>query len=291
LFFIGFSTYLIVGILINRSFQKFSADIDTLKPHQKNQAISIEGPTDLRGLSENLESLRLQLDEDDQQQKAFLQHISHEIKTPLTSIKEGATLLNEEVIGSMTPDQKEVTQILVKSSKELQNAIENLLNYNSMVSSKGQPNRAPIELSSLTKEALGKHELIIKQKQLTLKLEIEEIVAFIDRQKIITVFDNLISNAIKHAPINGQVHIWLQKKKGDKARFIIKDNGPGIIKSQEKAIFDPFFVGKSAGFSTLKGTGLGLSIAKQYVNEHHGDIKLINCHSGAKFQVSFPINS
>lgn len=288
---IWFVTYLSVGVFLNKSFNKLSVDIQALNSDTKNQAISIGGPADTRNLSEDLENLRLKLYDNEQQQQAFLRHISHEIKTPLTAIKEGATLLNENILGEMTKDQESVTEILVKSSCELQTAIENLLSYNSMASSNAQKNREPTELSTLVNESLEKHELTIKHKQLTIKLELEEVIAFVDARQIVTVFENLISNAIKHSPQEGSIQLWLQKKKGGKAGFIIKDCGTGVSNSQKNSIFKAFFIGDNVESSTLKGTGLGLSIAKQYVNNHHGEIKLLSSRSGAVFQVTLPINS
>lgn len=288
---IWLTTYLTVGIFLNKSFNKLSNDIQAVNSNTKNEGISINGPADTRHLSEDLENLRLKLYDNEQQQKAFLRHISHEIKTPLTAIKEGATLLNEKVLGEMTTDQTDVTKILVKSSGELQTAIENLLSYNSMVSSSPEQNHEPTELSTLVRESLSKHELTIKHRKLIIKLELEDVIAFVDARQIVTVFENLISNAIKHSPKEGCIQIWLQKKKGAKVGFIIKDNGIGVCDSQKDSIFKAFFIGKNVETSTLKGTGLGLSIAKQYVNNHQGEIKLLNCRSGAVFQVTLPIHS
>lgn len=285
---IGFATYLLVAFRINRSFQKLLADVKTLQSDRNDQAILIEGPADVSNISASLENLRLQIHNDQQQQQAYIRHISHEIKTPLTSIKEAATLLSEDLIGPMNSEQKEVSNILLKSSNELQNAVENLLNYNSISASSHELNRSTIELSELVQIAIEKHELIVKQKNLKVMLDLEKIMASVDNLKIVTVFENLISNAIKHTPKNGNIEIWLRKQKDNNIEFRVEDTGPGIAKAEQKSIFDPFFVGQRAEYSTLKGTGLGLSIAKQYVLEHQGEINYIDRKHGAVFQVLFP---
>lgn len=285
---IGTATYLLVAFRIHSSFQKLLADVKTLQSDQNDQAILIEGPADVSNISASLENLRRQLYDDQQQQQAYIRHISHEIKTPLTSIKEGATLLTEDLLGPMNSEQKEVSDILLKSSNELQNAVENLLNYNSISASNNELKRSTIELSALVQIALEKHELIVKQKNLRMTLNLEEVTASVDNLKIITVFENLISNAIKHTPQNGNIEIWLRKQQDINIEFRVKDTGPGIAEAEQKTIFDPFFVGQSAEYSTLKGTGLGLSIAKQYVLEHHGEITLIGSKHGAVFQVLLP---
>jgi two-component system sensor histidine kinase GlrK len=287
---LGTATYLLVARSINNSFQKLLTDIKTLQSDQSNKAIMIEGTSDIRNISASLESFRLQLHDDQKKQQAFISHISHEIKTPLTSIKEGSTLLSEDLLGPMNSEQKEVSNILLKNSIELQSAIENLLNYNSISASNNELNRVTIKLPSLVNVALERHELIVKQKNLAIELNLEEILASVDRLKVVTIFENLISNAIKHSPPNSTIELSLTTHQDSQIEFLVKDSGPGIAEDQVMTIFEPFFVGKSTGHSTLKGTGLGLSIAKQYVLEHKGEINLISNNGGAVFQVLLPSN-
>jgi len=270
---------------IQRPLGKINSAIEQLARDQLEGEILIPGHKNMREISAGLENLRRRLIANDQDQTLFLRHISHEIKTPLTSIKEGSKLLEDEFLGSLNEEQREVTHILVKSSNSLQAAIENLLNYNSAISVRKIKRRNKVNLAELVKRAIEKHLIQIRQKKLWVERELHTIREFVDEEQILTVFENLVSNAVKYSPVGGKVIIRLRKTEDGKSEFCIQDDGIGVSEGQHEAIFDAFFVGKQAVRSPLKGTGLGLSIAKQYVEAHQGTIKVLNSRKGALFQV------
>lgn len=285
IFVIGAAVIWRLGVLLNRPLEKLTESIDRLTRDELVESVGIRGPRNIEEMGQGLEKLRRRLKESEKQQTLFLRHISHEIKTPLTSIKEGSKLLDDQLLGPINEEQHEVAQILVKSSNELQVAIENLLNYSSAISVKSEKQRDEVDLAELIHRALEKHELSIKQKDLTIKTELQQISVYADQIQILTVFENLISNAIKHSPNSGKLSLQLRSFKKKRAEFIISDEGPGVNPDQRHAIFDAFFVGDQAIKTTLKGTGLGLSIAKQYVEAHEGVIQLLNTRKGAAFRV------
>jgi len=285
LFVFSLAVLLWVGPTLKRSLAHLHSAINQLAKDNLTEEISIPGPKNMRDMSASLDNLRRRLIENDKHQTLFLRHISHEIKTPLTSIKEGSKLLEEEMLGPINQEQKEVAQIIVKSSNELQTAIENLLNYNSAISVRKVKRRNKVDLAPLVKRALDKHAIQIRQKELTVEKELSTSKAFVDEDQILSVFENLVSNAVKYSPRQGTLCIRLRNTTDGKSEFCIHDEGPGVSENQKDAIFDAFFVGDQAVRTTLKGTGLGLSIAKQYVEEHKGTIKLLNARKGAAFQV------
>lgn len=285
---IALASFVLLAASVHRAFQRLTLVVEQLGGNRTDVQIDISGPADVQDLSKGLENLRLKLQNEDRLQQQFLRHISHEIKTPLTSIKEGSKLLDEQAIGEMNQEQQEIAKILVKSTKDLQGAIENLLNYNSVVAAADEKQRHLVSLKDLVEQALTKHELTIRNKKLTVKTILDESISSVDPEQMLTVFDNLISNAIKHSPRTSTISIWLQEKKGGKIGFIIKDQGEGVHSSQEQTIFKPFFVGKQNNKAPLRGTGLGLSIVKQYVESHDGEIKILKSRNGAAFQVTLP---
>ncbi len=254
------------------------------------QPIKIEGSNMVNTMSDLLEKMRYRLSEGSKNQSQFLRHISHEIKTPLTSIKEGARLLSDEILGPITAEQREITDILNKSTLELQASIENLLNYNSAVSMEKVKQRQNIDVATLNKLATNRQTLALKAKQIRLTIQSESIMGFVDPAQITTIFENLLSNAIKFSPIKGLITIQLVRLEKI-IQFTIQDDGPGLDKNQKDAIFSAFFVGKQTSQGPLKGTGLGLSIVKQYAELHAGAITVIehpeSKQSGACFQVTF----
>ena len=140
----------------------------------------------------------------------------------------------------------------------------------------------------MVEQALKKHELTIRNNNISIKLQLDELSLSIDSEQILSVFNNLISNAIKHSPKSGMIDIRLTDSKDGHINFAIQDQGKGVSAGHEELIFEPFFVGKQNSKMTLRGTGLGLSIAKQYVDAHNGDIRVIESQLGAIFQVTLP---
>ncbi|NND82873.1 MAG: HAMP domain-containing histidine kinase [Gammaproteobacteria bacterium] len=287
IFILGCLMIWYLSLRLYQPIEKIGKNITRLSGGRTSEPIEIAGARQVQKVAEELEKLRNHMNESEKQQVHFLRHISHEIKTPLTSIKEGAQLLEDEIVGPVTEDQREITQILSKSSKELQTSIENLLNYNSAITVKKIKQREVVNLTELVVDVLEKHALTIKSKRIKIESSLPNQRAFIDREQIRTVFDNLLSNAIKFSPLNGTIWLLMEKRDGS-VLFTVKDQGPGIKKKQQGAIFDAFFIGDSPNTGPLKGTGLGLSIARQYVEAHQGQIKLLDTPKGALFEVWLP---
>lgn len=263
-----------------------SNTVDALATKQLDKPIAIKGPLDVLAISDKLEGLRRLLHENDRQQMLFLRHVSHEIKTPLASIKEGVTLLDDESLGHINQEQREVTDILVRASNELQQSIENLLVYNSAVSTKTQQRREQVNLEDLLEKTILKHQLSMQRNNIEIRKILDPILAQVDLQQIQTVFDNLLSNAIKYAPPNSEIRMWLRRARNGVIEFTIRDQGPGVAKKHRAAIFDAFYMGDKSTNAVVKGTGLGLSLAKQYVEAHQGTIKLLETRKGATFKVT-----
>lgn len=285
LLLLGLSIVFWLTSSINKPFKILSDKVNSLGANKLDTPVVLNGPKDIVLISEGVNQLRIRLRENERQQHQFLRHISHEIKTPLTSIKEGTQLLEDELLGPINSEQREITNILIRSTAELQESIENLLNYNSLISNKNIKQRERVDLKTLIHNSLDKQALPIKNKRLVIKLNLAKALAFVDREQINTVFDNLLSNAIKFSPNQGVIKLALVELNA-KVIFNIEDQGPGVNDEQKLLIFEAFYVGDKIKHTTLKGTGLGLSIAKQYVETHHdGTLRLLNSKSGAIFQM------
>lgn len=282
--------YLWLAAYLQRIFKGLSSAITDIGADNLTQKNSIEKPFDLSDVSSSLENLGAQMSLESEQQQRFLRHISHEIKTPLTSIKEGSKLLDEQLIGQMNREQQEITNILVRSSAALQDAIESLLDYNASIAPKKLNQRRRLNLADLILKALKNNRLSIKQKNLRIDSRLDDCYAKVNYSQILSVFDNLISNAIKHSPKDAHIRIQLHEDQASQIVFLIQDQGAGIKTHDQQFIFDPFYVGAQEHNTSLKGTGLGLSIAKQYTLDHGGELSLIGSRKGALFRVALPSN-
>ncbi len=279
---------ILFSVLITRPLRQLAEAIRGLGGGEFSQPIRVSGPQDLRDLSEHLEWLRTRLLEVEEQKANFLRHVSHELKTPLTAIREGTELLNEEVVGILNEEQSEVARILHKSGTQLQKQIEDLLKFNTALTQDYLPSRVPVNLTDLVKTVVDEHKLARLSRQIQIVTHLQYLSVDGDPEQLRVVVDNLISNAIKYSPDGGTVNIYLTRSEAH-ACIDVKDEGPGIEPKLREKVFEPFFQGPIAPRGPIKGTGLGLAISHKYVKLHQGTIDAINASRGAHMRVTLPM--
>ncbi len=275
------------GTLISRPLRRLGATIRRLGEGHFSEPVEIKGPQDIRQLAEELEWMRQQLAALDEQKLQFLRHISHELKTPLTAIREGAGLLHEEVTGQLTEEQREVTRILEESSHQLQGQVESLLNFNLALAQQKRGKGHPLDLEPLVRSVVDRHRLPAQARNIRLELQLQPAWVSAVEGQLRLIIDNLLSNAIKYTPDGGWVQLVLRCA-GGRVELDVSNSGAGIAREDRPHIFEPFYQGKSVSHGPLKGTGLGLSIVLHYVMLNEGDIKLLEVEEGACFRVIFP---
>ena len=133
----------------------------------------------------------------------FLAHISHELKTPLASIREGAALLSEELVGDLNDKQLEVSSILVNNSILLQQLIENIIDFNMSQAGQKSLDVSPVDLKALLQKVAYAQTAKMLGRNIRLDLKLEEATVYGDSRQIETIFENLFSNAIKFSPSGG----------------------------------------------------------------------------------------
>src|SRR3954462_3517179 len=267
-----------------------------------SRPIAVRGPEDLRYLGRRLDWLRRRLEEFETQKNRFLRHVSHELKTPLTALREGAELLNDQVAGPLVPAQKQVVSIVRDNSVKLQRLIEELLDYQRALHAAASLEVMPVVLDSLVAEAARAHELAARSKSLRLGgegeaagLEVDAEAAMLeaDPEKLRSIIDNLVSNAVKFTPPGGRIMVRARVQSGEAVIEVI-DSGPGVPPEERDSILDLFFPGRGKGEgegTRIKGTGLGLAIARELVEAHGGHIAVVPEGSGGHFRVTLPRRS
>jgi len=277
------------AVLITRPIKQIDRSIRRLGDGKFNRPVVVKGPRDLEQLGERLDWLRKRLLELEQEKTKFLQHISHELKTPLTAIREGTELLNERVVGELNAQQREITSILQDSSIQLQKLIENLLNFSMVRTKTSTLFNKRLDLKPLIEEVLEGHKVAILFRELDLRCVLQSVQVNGDGEKLRIMVDNLVSNAVKYSPNNKPLWVMLSKR-GKNAIIEVADSGPGIPVADHERIFEAFFQGAPADKSHVRGSGLGLSIAREYAQAHGGDITVVKPKSvGACFRVVLPL--
>ncbi len=276
-------------VSINRLMRGLSTAIRGLGAHDLSEAIRIRGPRDIEELGEQLDWLRRRLTELEHQKVTFLRHISHELKTPLTTLREGSELLSETLADS-SPEDAEVAKLMQSSSVRLQKLIENLLQVGKQQEPFASLSPEPgVRLDRLVEDTITEQSVAYSAKGVEIRTDLEEVELTADAGKLGIVIDNLVTNAIKYTPSGGRVRIGLARS-GEYACLDIHDTGPGVVDAESESIFEPFTQGSAPYQSSVKGTGLGLAIAKDYVESHDGRIELVESQAGAHFRITLPLD-
>lgn len=274
LYLLAFATLallLLFAYWINKPVKDLTLEIHQLGTEGLSHRIEISGPQEMQALGSKLEWLRQQLHESEQQKQQFLRHISHELKTPLSSLREGADLLGEEITGHLSHQQHEIVEIVRQNGIELQRLIENLIDYNQLP--RQELTFEEVNLSTLWQELLRSYGISIDKKNLQLALHGTVDTWVADRYKLKTTLDNLLSNAINYTPDGGSIDIvW----HAEDAMLIIEvaNSGDPIPEEDAARVFEPFFQSAAKRTGPIKGSGIGLSVARECIEAQGGSLSL-----------------
>ena len=248
------------------------------------------GSGELRRLSETFNSMSEKLEMLDQSRNQFVSNASHELKTPLATMK----ILLESIIYQPDMDAEMRTEFLTDINKEIDRLnmiIGDLLTLVSMDSKTMRLNRTTFSLAQLVTDTADRLQLVLKQRNQELKLQLSDrCEMYADSAKLTQVVYNLMENASKYTQEGGVIRVRLIRS-GRDAILTVTDNGPGIPKADQAHIFDRFYRVDKARSRETGGTGLGLSIVHQMVLMHGGTVSVDSDEgSGATFTVELPIH-
>jgi len=206
--------------------------------------------------------------------REFVANVSHELKTPLTSIKS----YTETILDGMI-DDKEMTQqflsVVNSEADRMTRLVRDLLQLSNFDARKVDLDFEYHDYVALLKKAIMKVEVTAKSKNQQIKFiaDVDEVVGYFDYDRIEQVMLNILSNAIKYTPENGRIKAFITQL-DDYVQIRVDDTGIGISKKHLARIFDRFYRVDKARSRNMGGTGLGLSIAKEIVELHQGEIEI-----------------
>lgn len=217
----------------------------------------------------------------------FLGTVSHEFKTPISSIQMGLQLLENDQIGSLNDEQKNLVNGIKEDSDRLLKITGELLNITQVESGSMQLNIQSSDIRTIIDYAMNANRSAAEQKQILFNINIEnglkEVLA--DTEKTSWVLNNLISNAVRYSYENSQITVDV-KKVGEQVQFSVTDAGQGIPPQYISKVFDRYF--KIPG-TKKEGTGLGLTISKQFIEAQGGKIS-VESEIGVGSQFSFTLH-
>jgi PAS domain S-box-containing protein len=215
----------------------------------------------------------------------FIATVSHELKTPISSIKMSAQLLTDLRVGALNNEQQELIRSITDDADRLLKITGELLNMSQVETGNIQLKLQPASPGTIVEQALQAVQFQAQQKHIQIHSSVAEGLPFIqaDVEKTSWVLINFLTNAIKYSPEESNVEVVATRRK-DKIEFIVTDHGRGIDEKYLPRIFDRYF--KVPGTHDRNGTGLGLSISKEFIEAQGGRI-WVDSHVGEGSQFGF----
>jgi len=228
---------------------------------------------------------------EEKQRKEFVANVSHELKTPLTTISAySETLLDWGLEGKSIHDVKSDVQRIHDDCERMDNLVQNLLLLSSIDSKGVRPRMVQYDIAALMKQVVSRFGLHAEEKNITLNSAVLSNMAAVygDPTAFDRILTNLVSNAIKYTEKNGQVQVFVHATK-NYISLKVADNGMGVSKENLPRLFDRFYRVDATGSRKYGGTGLGLSIAKELAELQGGTITASSTlGKGTEFVVTLP---
>jgi signal transduction histidine kinase len=270
-FIIGSILILIASRYLVRPLQAMTAATKKLAQGNFDIHVKVKQKDELGTLADNFNLMAKELSELEQMRKDFVSNVSHEIQSPLTSIRGYSEMLKDEAIS--IEERNAFLDIIQQETERLSRLSENLLKLASLESNHHPFHPETYRLDEQLRRLVAFLEPQWTKKQLKIDIELEKATIVADQDQLSQVWLNLLSNSIKFTPDEGKIQIQLTCR--ERQRIVhITDTGIGIPKEIQQHIFDRFYTGDPARNRTKSGNGLGLSIAQKIVELHDGHIKV-----------------
>ncbi len=267
------------------------AHIERLRTRLDEEHTVLASKSKIKHLNAQLRESNKKFREYDRFKSEFLATASHEMRTPLTIVREFASLMADGIAGEITERQRECLDSILRNCIRLTSLIDDLLDLARIESGALRLRREKLDIAPLLAECVADFEPQFKTKSQTLALEmLEAPIPHVlgDRAKIEQVMVNLIGNAHKFTPEGGKVTVKTVPETKS-VRVIVSDNGPGIDASQFDSVFDAFTQINREEGPGLRGTGLGLTITRRLVQYHDSDITVSSAvDHGTSFTFTLP---
>ncbi len=277
---------------VARPLQRMAGAAEAIALGEYEQQLPLEGPEEVVRVAESFNSMSAQVTATRQAQRDFVANVSHDLKTPVTSIQGWSQALLDGTAVS-TEDQMHAANIIYGEAERMGRMVAQLLDLAKIESGQLALNRTMLDLAEVCTAVRQNMLPRAQAHQIHLTFEAEPTPPIWgDYDRLIQVVSNLVENSLNHTPAGGRVHLMVRPY-GDKAvEFTVQDTGKGMPPEQLDRIFERFYqVEKSrVREGGRSGTGLGLSIVQELVLLHHGKIQARSKEGeGSQFTVRLPI--
>lgn len=267
---------------------KLTTATKSLSSGNFNVELDITRQDELGELSNSFLRMASKLEQMDDVRKEFISNISHDIQSPLSNIKGYTKLLENE---SITVEERgQYVSIIHDEIRRLSNLTKQLLLLASLDRSDDIMKKKSFNVSEQIKELVRNYQWLVSEKGMMLSYSLPDVHIIGDPSLLNTVWNNLLTNAIKYNNPDGSIEITLEEKE-DTIIVSFRDTGIGLNHSEMDRIFDRFYRADTSRTRTIEGTGLGLSIVWTIIQLHNGHIQVDSIENvGTTFVVELPIN-
>ena len=254
--------------------------------------IPLEGPIEVQELAQAFNEMTGRVQASQNSQRDFVANVSHELKTPITSIQGFSQAILDGTVN--TPDElKKAAEVIYDESGRMHRMVIDLLDLARFDSGTINLIVVPFDLRELLYGVIAKFSPLAKNAEVDMEIEVDELPRLYgDVDRLSQVFTNLVDNALKHSPRGGRVSVRAKQGIENYMEVTVADTGPGIPSDDLTRVFERFYqVDKSRRGDRNRGVGLGLSIVYEIVQAHNGSITVShNTPQGCVFVVKLPIN-
>ena len=219
---------------------------------------------------------------------SFVANVSHELKTPLTSIRMYSEMLRENLGRLPAAKRDHYLKVIVSESERLTRLIANILDFNKMEAAEKQYHPQPVEVNTLVEETMKACEHLLAEKGMSVDWNpaAGDVWVTVDRDSLVQVLQNLVSNAAKYAKGADTLRVCLLPLDNHRVKIDIADNGPGVPPRARRKLFKKFYRVDNDLTATTSGSGLGLTISRKLMRDQGGDVRFSpNPDGGAVFSI------
>jgi signal transduction histidine kinase len=279
-FFIARSVY--------RPISKVTEAADKIAEGQFNQEVPLAGPKEIKSLALHFNEMASKVKESQQQLRHFVADVSHQLRTPLTSIQGFAQAILDGTAGDSETREK-AARVIDDESRRMIKQVEELLELSRMQSGQLEMARELVDVKELLLHCQEVFSLRAEEKNVRFRTEIEPLMPVVgDDNRLEQAFSNLMDNALKNAQSQGEISITGLNSGMNTIEITISDTGPGIPPDQLPYVFERFY--QASGLRT--GFGLGLAIVKEIITGHSGTITVKSePGEGTSFIITLPAST
>lgn len=281
---------ILLALYLGRALGRLRRGIVRVGGEGQFEPIALDSGDELGELARAFNRMGQRLQEEERLRAEFISVLSHEVRTPLTSIREAVNLVREGVLGPVNQRQAQFLEVSSQECVRLSGLLNQLMQVSSLEARDLTLSLAPTSAAGLWQEALARLAPSAAAKGIALEPPPagQDLTALADAGQVGQVLLNLLGNAIKYAPEGSQVRLSLERQ-GDQAVLGVHDQGPGIPPEEQQYVFQKYYRGRALG-QNVDGVGLGLAISQRVAQAHGGRLWLESQPGqGSSFFLALPL--